>query len=82
MSKIYDANESEFALLVSDHWHGLGIGTDLLKSLVKIGRNEKLERIIGHILPENRAMQRVSEKAGFSLRRDTANDECTAVIQL
>jgi len=82
LSKVHGANEAEFALLVSDQWQGLGLGTELLRSLVQIGRGEKLERIVGFILPENRAMQRVCEKAGFQLRHDSAAGECQAVWQL
>ena len=42
-----------------------GLGTRLLELLVQIGREEKLTRIIAHILPNNTAMQRVSRKCGF-----------------
>jgi acetyltransferase len=45
LSKARGLNEAEFALLVSDDWQHLGVGTELLKRLVRIGRDEKLERI-------------------------------------
>jgi acetyltransferase len=40
-----------------------------LRRLVQIGRDEKLERIFASILSGNVAMQRVSRKAGFKLKR-------------
>jgi acetyltransferase len=63
--KAHGTNEAEFAVLVSDPWQGQGLGTELLKRLVQIGRREKLCRITGDILPDNRGMQKVCEKLGF-----------------
>jgi acetyltransferase len=67
LSKLHGVNAAEFALLVSDNFQRLGLGTELLKRLVQIGRNENLKRITADILPENLAMQRVCEKVGFHL---------------
>jgi acetyltransferase len=82
LSKVRGANDGEFALLVSDKWHNRGIGTGLLKALVKIGRHEKLARILGFILLENHAMQKVARKAGFELRHDAGGGQWEAVIQI
>jgi acetyltransferase len=60
---------AEFALLMSDQYQGHGIGTELLRHLVDVGRDEQLHQITAQILPENRAMQHVAEKVGFRLRR-------------
>ncbi len=68
MIKSYSANEAEFALLVSDEIQRQGLGTELLRRLVEIGRTEKLSRITADILPENRAMQHICEKLGFRLQ--------------
>jgi acetyltransferase len=64
--KIRGTYDGEFAVLVSDNWHHRGLGNELLKRLVDIGREEKLSRIFGDILPENRDMLRVCDKLGFS----------------
>ena len=69
MSKIRGTNEAEFALLVSDRFQGKGLGTALLDRLIQVGRDEKIARITGDILPENVEMQRVCEKLGFRLTR-------------
>src|ERR1041385_5986076 len=81
LSKVHGTDDGEFALLVSDQRQHLGIGTELLRSLVKIGRNEKLERIIGYILAENHAMLHVCRKVGFELRYDREG-ECKAIFLL
>jgi acetyltransferase len=71
LSKLHGVNEAEFSLMVSDSFHGLGIGTEILRRLIQVGRDEQLTRITAEILPENMAMQRVAEKVGFRLHRDS-----------
>jgi acetyltransferase len=77
-----DCDKGEFALLISDRWQGKGLGTVLLKLLVRLGRQSHLRRIIGHILPENTAMKRVSEKVGFKLQFNADAGEWLAEIDL
>src|SRR6056297_814486 len=60
-------NEAEFAMLVIDKYQGEGIGTELLRRLVRVGEDEGLDRITADILRQNRAMQRVCEKLGFKI---------------
>ncbi|MEO1208928.1 MAG: bifunctional acetate--CoA ligase family protein/GNAT family N-acetyltransferase [Cyanobacteria bacterium J06638_20] len=69
LSKLHGRNEAEFALLVSDAYQKQGVGTKLLEQLVAVGRDEGLDTITAEILHENRAMQRVCEKVGFTLTR-------------
>jgi acetyltransferase len=70
LSKARGLNEGEFALVISDEFHGKGLGTELLKRLVQIGRDEKLKRITAVIMVDNRQMQHVSQKVGFKVRYD------------
>lgn len=69
LSQLHGTTEGEFAMIVSDTVQRQGIGTELLQRLVAIGRDENLTRISAEILPNNKGMQRVSEKAGFTLQR-------------
>jgi acetyltransferase len=66
--KTQGGREGEFALLVSDRCQHQGLGTELLRRLVEVGRAEGLERIVGDVLPDNSDMLRVCEKVGFSRR--------------
>jgi acetyltransferase len=75
-------DKAEFALLISDQWQRKGLGTVLLKLLVRLGRQSHLRRIIGHILADNTAMRRVSEKVGFKLHMHADADEWLAEIDL
>lgn len=80
LSKQHGVNEAEFSMLVSDPYQKQGLGTELLRRLVQIGRDEKLDRIVAEILAENVPMQRVCEKVGFTLYR--APDIVKAEIRL
>ena len=70
LTKEHGHNSAEFALLVADLWHGQGIGTKLLKQLIEIGRQEKLDRIVAYILPNNGGMRKVSERLGFKFKME------------
>ncbi len=69
LTKLHGSNEGEFGLLIADPYQGLGLGTKLLQQLVEVGRSEKLVRITADILPDNGAMQHLSQKVGFRLQR-------------
>jgi len=76
------ANEAEFAIIIGDLWQRHGLGTELLKLLVQIGRDEKLDRISATILSDNRGMQAVARKVGFELSREAGTAEVLAEIRL
>ena len=80
--KARGANEAELTIVISDDWQGKRLGTKLLGDLLAIGRREAVERIVGHILPENYVMHRICRKLGFELRYDTSRDVFRAEIQL
>jgi len=67
--KVPGTNDGEFAAVVSDALHGQGLGTELLRRLIEIGRDEHLDRVVADVLPENHEMQRVFQKLGFRFRR-------------
>jgi GNAT superfamily N-acetyltransferase len=78
--KLHGTNDAEFALTVSDKWQGHGLGTELLRRLVQIGRDEKVRRITADIHPENAAMLRVCKKVGF--RSEFSRDEGVMKAQI
>ncbi len=67
LSKLYGTNDARFTILVNDQFQGKGLGRQMLKQLLEIGRKEKLERIIASISTDNTAMQHVCEELGFDL---------------
>jgi acetyltransferase len=81
LSKMHGINEGEFAMLISDPYQRRGLGTELLKRIIQVGRQEKLTRITADILAENVPMQKVAEKVGFHLER-AGTDLVKAEIRL
>ncbi|MCU0537798.1 MAG: GNAT family N-acetyltransferase [Hydrococcus sp. Prado102] len=82
LSKLHGLDEAEFSMLVSDPFQRRGLGTELLRRLLQIGRDEHLKKINADILLENLAMQQVCEKVGFRLDRRVELGVIRAEIEL
>jgi len=82
LTKLHGANEAEFALLISDQWQGKGLGTELLRRLVKIASDEELDHLTGTVLADNHEMQHVARKMGFTLRRYPESHDFAAELKL
>jgi acetyltransferase len=67
LSKSHAAPDGEFAILVADAWQRRGLGTELLRRLVQIACDEKLELIWAEMLITNEAMRRTAVAAGFTI---------------
>jgi acetyltransferase len=74
--------DAEFAVIISDSCQKHGLGTELLRRLITVAREEKLGRIVGEILPENRAMQTICERLGFRLRYSPQDSVVNAELAL
>ncbi|TYQ25898.1 bifunctional acetate--CoA ligase family protein/GNAT family N-acetyltransferase [Pseudanabaena sp. UWO311] len=80
LSKLHGTNEAEFALIVSDRYQHQGLGTELLRRLLEIGKEEKLSAIIGYILGSNHTMQSICRELGFQLQPDQEEGMLKAVF--
>ncbi len=69
LSRLHGKEDAEFSMIVSDRYQRQGIGTELLRQLVEIGKREGVSQIAADILPENTGMQRACKKLGFHLER-------------
>ena len=65
LTKLPGEREGEVAVLVSDPRQGQGLGTELLRRVIEVGRAEKLDRIVANILPENLAMRALADHFAF-----------------
>jgi acetyltransferase len=74
--------EAEAAVLVSDQWHGRGLGTELLASVARIARAEKFKKLCGEILRDNLPTQAIFKKVGFKLRAMDDPSSVSAVLDL
>ena len=80
LSKLHGTNEAEFALIVSDSYQQRGLGTELLRRMLQIGQEEKLEAIVGYILSSNYKMHSLCKKLGFEVQPDRGEGMLKAVF--
>ncbi len=69
LRKVHGTKDAEFALIVSDEYQGRGVGTELLRRLLEVAKNEGVGRVVADVLPDNLVMQRVAERLGFQIKR-------------
>jgi acetyltransferase len=65
LSKLEGGSEAEAALLVADRFQQGGLGSELLRRLIEIARDQKLDRIVAEMLGENLAMEALLRRFGF-----------------
>ena len=82
LSKLHGNNEAEFSMLISDPFQHRGLGTEILRRVLQVGRDEKLLRITAQMLMDNQEMQHLCEKSGFTLTRNLSEGIVTAEIVL
>jgi acetyltransferase len=74
--------EAEVAVLVADPFQHCGLGSELLRRLIQVGRDEKLERITATMLPENMAMRALLARAGFKVVKNSDLSAVRVALQL
>jgi acetyltransferase len=82
LSKTPHQNRAEFAVVVGDGMQGKGLGGELLRRLIDIARREQIERLTADILAENRQMQHLCRKLGFTLHDDFGEPTVRATMDL
>ena len=82
LTKMPGDRDAEVAVLVGDPWQGQGLGTELLRRLIEIGRSEKLENIAANILPENEAMKALAKHFDFQPVPSADRDMIVATLEL
>ena len=82
LTKAPGSTEAEVAVLVSDTAQKHGLGTELVRRLIEVARDEHLERIIAIILPENYGMMALARKFQFTIRNSADPTVVVAVLDL
>jgi acetyltransferase len=65
LSKNPGTREAEVAVLVTDKYQRQGLGMEIMRRLIRVARDEKLESIEANTLPENVAMRALASGLGF-----------------
>ena len=82
LSKDHAGPGAEFAILVGDRWQRRGLGAELLRRLVQVGRDEGVERIWAEMLPTNAGMRRTAKDAGFTVTEEFGAPTALAELRL
>lgn len=80
--KLHGARDAEFAVIASDAYQHIGLGSQLMSRLVAIGREEKLGRIIGQINASNQQMLAICQRLGFQVTGSQDDTTRIAVLNL
>lgn len=63
-----DLSETEFSIMVSDAWQGKGVGAQLLLNLLKVAKQQGVEKVWGTVLRENTQMLQLGKRFGFAVK--------------
>jgi acetyl coenzyme A synthetase (ADP forming)-like protein len=67
--RLRDPSCAEVAFAVADELQGHGVGTRLLEQLAESAADAGISTFVAEVMPDNRAMLRVFEDAGFAVSR-------------
>jgi RimJ/RimL family protein N-acetyltransferase len=65
---VFEPGRAELAFMVIDAWQGRGIGSLLMRHLIKLAGASGLKELTAEVLPENAAMLKVFTRSGFKRR--------------
>jgi len=77
-----DGTQTEFSIMVGDPWQGQGVGAQLLLNLLKVAKQQGVEKVWGTVLPENTQMQRLGKKFGFGIKYNSEEGAFDLTIDL
>jgi RimJ/RimL family protein N-acetyltransferase len=65
---VVQRDTAELAFTVVDEYQGQGIGTALMRHLVKLACNAGIKELVADVLPDNAPMLKVFERSGLGIR--------------
>jgi acetyltransferase len=71
---------AEFAIVIADPWHHIGLGNMMTDYILDIARDRGLSKVYANVLKDNHIMLHIFEKRGFSVRIE--DDMCYAELSL
>lgn len=78
-----DPREAEFGIAVADAWQGAGLGRVLMRRLGRHAARRGISRLVGDVLPDNRAMLAITESlAGRIVRSPSGPGVVRAQFEL
>ena len=80
--RLHDPRRAEVAFAVADELHGRGVGTRLLERLAAHASEVGIDEFVAEVLPQNGAMLRVFDDAGFESARTLQGGVIEVVLRL
>jgi len=80
--RLHDPARAEVAFAVADEMHGRGIGTRLLERLAAHASACGIDQFVAEVLPQNVAMLRVLDDAGFKTSRTLDGGVIEVLLEL
>jgi acetyltransferase len=74
-----DGETAEFALVVADEWHGHGVGSHLLETLIDYARQRGVRELVGEVLLRNANMRKLGAGLGFTERLVGADEDIVLI---
>lgn len=69
-ARIDHSDRAECAIVVTDAWHGRGVGTELMRSLARAARANGIRTLVGGSLAENQRIHDWARRFGFDVRTE------------
>ena len=82
LSKLHGRDEAELAAVAIDEAQHKGLGTELYRRLIQLAREEKLNKLVSNMLPENREMRALCVKLGFKMFSNLEDNMIRAELAL
>jgi len=82
LTKLYNTKRAEVAVVVRDDCQRHGLGFELIRRLVDVARDERLDDVVATTMSENRGMCAVFRRLGFTLTIDPGDDTVEARLTL
>jgi acetyltransferase len=77
-----DKEEGEFAIVVRTDLKGQGLGKLLMEKMIRYAKDRGAKRLTGQTMLENRTMQEMAERFGFSVHFDKEEETISMVLTL
>jgi len=82
MTKVYGRKMAEIAVITSDEYQGKGLASQMLRCLIQVAREEKLQHVLATTMTENLAMCAVMKRLGFHVSVNIEDHEVEGVLEL
>ena len=69
-ARIDATDQAECAIVVTDAWHGRGVGTELMRSLAAAARANGIRTLVGTSLAENQRIHAWARRFGVDVRTE------------